>query len=162
MYSGQGLGAGGRVEQETIVQQGIICPHPEGIFSTPGIKMDFEKKVWKRVNAKLVNGCICLLNEPQIVYPFQGVWGSSPRNFLASGVTNGAFQYHFGSLYSNTPTRSPSKGFSLQIYTDLTNGPGSWKKVWNQTQVWKFLSLYSDGIIRWKVCLQGSYTAQLV
>ncbi len=52
----------------------------------------------------------------------------SPRNFLPSGVANGAFQCHFGSLYSNTPTPSPSKKFSLQIYTDLKDGPGSWKK----------------------------------
>ncbi len=49
--------------------------------------------------------------------------------FLASVVANGAFQCHFGSLYYNTPTPSPSKIISLQIYTDLKNGPESWKKV---------------------------------
>ena len=72
---------------------------------------------------------------------FRGVWGPSPRNFLASVVANCAFQCHFGSLHSNTPTPSPSKIISLQIYTDLKNGPESWKKVWNQTKVWKFWSL---------------------
>ena len=35
---------------------------------------------------------------------------------------------HF-TMYFNTPTPIPLKVFSHQIYTDLKNGPGSWKKV---------------------------------
>ncbi len=104
--------------------------------------MGFDPKVWKRVMPSLVVYAR-LLNDPQMKHPVpRGVWGSSPRNFLASGVANSAFQCHFGPVYHNNPTPSPSKISFLQIYTDLKNGPGSWKKVWNQTKVWKFWSLY--------------------
>ncbi len=48
---------------------------------------------------------------------FRGVWGSPPpRNCLASGVANGTFQCHFGSLFSNSPTPSPSKKFSSDLH----------------------------------------------
>ncbi len=96
----------------------------------------FRPKSLKARNAGLGGVCTCLLNEAQTKHPLpRGVRGSNPRNFLASGVANGAFQCHFGSMYSNTPTPFPSKNISLQIYTDLK------KKVWNQTKVWKFWSL---------------------
>ncbi len=63
-------------------------------------------------------------------------WDTPPKalGFLGNRRTN-----HFLHLVQ-TPTPLP-KQISLQIYTDLKNGPGSWKKVWNQTKVWKFWSL---------------------
>ena len=80
-------------------------------------------------NAELDSVCKCLLNESQRKHPLlrQG-WLSSPRIFLASGVANDAFQCHFWSLHSNTPTPSPSKKISHQICTDLKNGPDELQK----------------------------------
>ncbi len=90
----------------------------------------FRPKGLKARNAEfsMFSGvCMCLLNEPQMKNPLsRGVWGSPPPEIfwlLGSQVANGAFQCHFGSLYSNTPTPSPSKKIPLQIYTDLKNGP---------------------------------------
>ena len=40
-----------------------------------------------------------------------------------------------------TLTLLPHKKISLQIYTDLKNGPGRWKKIWNQIIIWRFSSL---------------------
>ncbi len=53
----------------------------------------------------------------------RGVWGSSPREFLVSGAACGALQCIFVVILPKHP--SPKK-LSLQIYTDLKNGPGSW------------------------------------
>ncbi len=38
-------------------------------------------------------------------------------------------------------TSFPHEKLSLQIYTDLQNGPESWEKLWNQRKLWKFQSL---------------------
>ena len=67
------------------------------------------------------------------------VCGSSRRNFLASEVTNGAFQCHFGSLYSNTPPPSKKK-FSSDLHWSQ-EWSCEMEKVWNQTKVWKFWAL---------------------
>ena len=107
-----------------------------------GVRTGFGKKVWKVRNAEPDGGCTRIVRESQkdMVY-CRGVWGSSPRNFLDLRVANGVFQSFCGAIYPNTHTPTPQK-ISLQIYTDLKNGPGSWKKVWNQTKVWRFCPLY--------------------
>ncbi len=65
------------------------------------------------------------LNEPQMKYHLpRGVWWSSPKNLLASVVPNGAFQCHFGSLYSNTPTPSPSNLFRFILISRMDLGVG--------------------------------------
>ncbi len=105
----------------------------------------FRPKSLKACNAELAGVCTCFLNEPEWNILFQGGSGGPPPEFffLASEVANGAFHSILGHCTPNTPTPSgpPLQKFPLQIYTDLKNGPGSWKKVWNQTIVW-FWSLF--------------------
>ena len=60
----------------------------------------------KAHNADPGNVCMCLLNEPQMKHSLWGGLPPPPRIVLASGVANGAFQCHFGSLYSNNPIPS--------------------------------------------------------
>ena len=59
---------------------------------------------------------------------FSVAWrtGNKNKNWNALTVT-----------YSKIPTPASSNKFSLHIYTDL-HSPGSWKKVRNQSKVWKF------------------------
>ena len=62
--------------------------------------------------------------------------------------------------YPLPPPALPFKKNSLQIYTDLKNGPVSWKKVWNQTKVWKFWSLLIHlGFCRWILVVQNTFCA---
>ncbi len=64
-----------------------------------------------------------------------------PGNFWVQGllmVHSNGFPGYFTPISIPHPWKN-----SLQIYTDLKNGPGSWKKVWNQTQVWRFCPLLS-------------------
>ena len=47
--------------------------------------------------------------------------------------------------YRFVHTPYPYEKVSLQIYTDLKNGPESWEKLWNQTKLWKFEFLWPMG-----------------
>ncbi len=76
-----------------------------------------------------------MLSEPwKIYFHAEGIWGSTPRKFLAPGVANCEFLYHSRSFCSNTPTPYPFKK-SPQIYTDLKNAPGRWKRSENALAV---------------------------
>ncbi len=76
----------------------------------------------------------------RILFLVGGFGGPPPGNFWIRGpqmVHSNAILGHFTPI----PIPPPPKKISLQIYTDLKNGPGSWKKVWNQTKVWRFCPL---------------------
>ncbi len=83
----------------------LVCMHPnwELCEVSPSYFRDqngFWPKGLKVHSAALCNVCTCLLNERLRTWnetsSFGEVWGSSPRNFLASWVANGAFQCAFG------------------------------------------------------------------
>ena len=79
------------------------------------------------------------------------VWGSSPRNFLASVVAKDAFQCHFGTLYSNTLTPYPPKKCSHQICTDLKNGPDELQKAWKPEKGWPLLNCNPLNVVQLQI-----------
>ena len=86
----------------------------------------FRPKSLKARNDELSGVCPRLLNEPQMKHPLSRVvWGSSPRNFWLLGSQ----MVHSSAIFGHcTPIPLPPRlqfFFSLQIYTDLKNGPGS-------------------------------------
>ena len=81
----------------------------------------FRPKSLKARNSGLGGVCTCMLNGPQMKRRLpRGVWG------LVSRVAIGAFQCHFGSLYSNTPTPSPLKKilFRFTLISRMVLGVG--------------------------------------
>ncbi len=74
------------------------------------------------------------------MHKMKGVRGNTPENINTLKIWSPI-----------TPTRCTFKrypnpyplplNFSLQIYTDLRNGPESGKKIWNQIIIWRFSSL---------------------
>ena len=131
-----------------------------------GIKTGFSKKVWK------VRRAAATCSVRHSVYVAGGLeaaigpqWGPGAilqaLGFLGKRRTKIAYLIKSEWLKSLSSSCSdpypppPSKKNSLQIYTDLKNGPGSWKKFWNQTKVWKFWSLthpchYELYLLQWK------------
>ncbi len=72
----------------------------------------------------------------------QGGLGVLPQKFVDFGAFKECILVLFWVALNKYPYPHPFKKCSLQIYTDLKDGPGSCKKVWNQTKVWRFWSLF--------------------
>ena len=105
---------------------GAICFLKNELFSSHRGLPGRGPKSLKACNTKLGSVCKCFFlkwNLKETSSFKGGSGGSSPRNFLASGVENDAFQCHFRSLYSNTPTLSPQKKFSSDLH---------WSQEWSR------------------------------
>ncbi len=98
-----------------------------------GSEWVLEKKSEKCVMSSSMGGYTWIVKRSlKDIVSCRGVWGSSPKKIWIQGPQM---------VHSNTFWVILPKKNSLQIYTDLKNGPGSWKKVWNQTKVWRFCPL---------------------
>ncbi len=89
-----------------------------------GVRMGFGQKVWKARNAKLGGRCTRIVKGrvEGMVFCRGGFFEFEGRKWCIPML--------FGSFFPNTHTPLPLKYISLQIYTDLKNGPGRWEKVW--------------------------------
>ncbi len=76
----------------------------------------FRPKSLKARNAELGGLCTFLLNEFQMKHPLsRGVWGAFPQKCFGLWGRKWSIPVPFGSLYSNTPTPSPSKHFLFRF-----------------------------------------------
>ncbi len=112
--------------------------------------MGFGKKVWKVRNAEPDGGCTRIVKGNQKDMDLVGGSGSSPpEKFWIWGPQ---MEYSKAFLGQSTPIPIPlpPKKISLQIYTDLKNGPGSWKILKSEDSVpWKSHSIWSGhGAVR--------------
>ncbi len=134
----------------------LLAPHDPKVVT--GVRMGFGKKSEKCVMSSSMGGYTRIVKgTPKDIVSCRGVL---PRKFLDSRVADGAFQYFFGSFYQ-IPLPPLSKKNYLQIYTDLKNGPGSLKKVWNQTKVWRFCPLLWVWAPGWSIQSKSAWTIDM-